>query len=150
MASKRKPKRGLILAGIGVLLLLAGGGGFAAWKFLGQKGPVAKAAPAKLLVAQVTKITPPPIKTTPIKPKLKPVPRSDPEAGAGKLAKLWNEVETPRLLAMTAPWKVAELAPVTLKMDPAKVAEMLGQLPSKRASDLSREMRRLAALPDPE
>ena len=144
MAAKKKKK--ILLIAIPLVMIAAGGGvGFGIWKGLiklpgGKKPVVAKPQPK----VAIRRATPPP----PPKPVFRPIvvrPAVDPVAGAAKLAKLWNEVETPKLLAMTKAWATPDLAPVTLAMEPTKVAEILAALPPARASDLSREMRRLAS-----
>ncbi|MBC8064558.1 MAG: hypothetical protein H7Y17_06995 [Chlorobia bacterium] len=86
--------------------------------------------------------------------KIVPPPKVDaevlvdnkPELGQKKLAKLWNEIETPALKDLTKDWKDAELAPVLMRMDSAKVAELLSTLEPKKASSLSRELQRQASV----
>ena len=147
---KGKGKFKFILIGVAVLLLLGGGGaGFAMFKGLGpfaRKNPVTPPAEKPKAVA---KAAPPPSSspapTTTVR-TLPPTTTVDPEEGAGKLAKLWNEVETPQLLAIAKDWREPDLARVAIKMDAGKVAEMLSAMPPKRASALSREMQRLASI----
>ncbi len=151
-AEEPKPKKkgkGLIigLALFGVLLL-AGGGvvGFAKFKGLGpfaKKRVVPVAAKPKVAV----KRTPPrPSAPTTVVKTLPPTTKVDPEEGAAKLAKLWNGLEAEKLLAIAKNWKDPELARVAAKMDPGKVAEILSEMPAKRASSLSREMQRFASV----
>jgi hypothetical protein len=106
------------------------------------KQPVAK-APVK----------PAPPKPTPVvteAPKPKPkvvVPPPDVEAGAKKLAGLWNSMEAPQLLAIVANWKESELAHVLVKMDSDKVSELLGAMDPAKASSLSHAIQVEAAKP---
>lgn len=144
---KKKGKALLILAPIVLLILIGGGvGGFL---FVKKLGPFAKksvpAAPEKPKIAK-KRVTPPPSAATTLVKTLPSTTKLDPEEGAAKLAKLWNEVDSKKLLAIAKDWKDPELARVTAKMDPAKVAEILSALPPKRASSLSREMQRLASI----
>lgn len=69
-----------------------------------------------------------------------------PEAGQKKVAKLWNEIEAPALVAMVRDWKDPELAGILIKMDAAKVAELLSALDPKRASSISRELQKQASI----
>lgn len=147
-APKKKGKGMIIiLAVLGVLLLAGGGVGFAVFKGL---GPFAKKAvprtPVKPKVAKRSVARPPaPAPNTMVR-TLPPTTKVDPEEGAMKLAKLWNELEAPKLLAIARDWKDPELARVATKMEPEKVAEVLAAMPPKRASSLSREMQRLASV----
>ncbi len=103
-----------------------------------------KTTPAVSTVAATTKTNP---LKTPVPPKVEAnLIDNKPEVGQKKLAKLWNEVEAASLLDMTKDWKEAELAPVLLKMNGAKVAEFLALLDSKKASSLSREIQKQASL----
>lgn len=148
--SKPKKGKGLII-GIAVLVVLLLGGGGAGFAMFKKIGPFAvKAAPPKAEKPKgVAKKAPPKaVDPPPSTVREVPPPTIDPEEGATKLAKLWNEVETPKLLAIAKDWKDPELARVATKMDPGKVAEVLGALPPKRASSLSREMQRLASVVD--
>lgn len=133
-------------AGIVIIFLIALAVGVVA--ALGMMGlvdipglsPVKKeAAKAAKTVDSVTKQveqqTKPIPKPTP-KPK-KDQPTDDPEQGARKLAKLWNEVETKKLIDLVKDWKDADVARVFSKMEPDKVAEVLGDLEPKRASKIS-------------
>lgn len=69
-----------------------------------------------------------------------------PELGNKKLAKLWNELDPTALKDITKDWKEKDLAGVLMKMDNGKVAEFLGILEAKRASNLSRELQKQASL----
>ncbi len=82
----------------------------------------------------------------------KPVPRPtmDPALGTAKIAKVWNEVPSDKLIAMWSQWKDPELAVVLAKMDSDKVSEILGKLDPIRASALSRAMQKQASIIAPE
>jgi flagellar motility protein MotE (MotC chaperone) len=69
-----------------------------------------------------------------------------PEVGQKKLAKLWNEIEAPALISLVKDWKDNEVAGIFMKMDSAKVAEVLGSLDPKRASAISRELQKQASI----
>jgi hypothetical protein len=82
-------------------------------------------------------------KPEPKKEKKKPAPEvvtitEDPEKGAKRLARLWNEMETSDLKKIFDEWKDQDLVPVLAKMDNGKVAEVFGSIEEKRAAELSR------------
>lgn len=106
----------------------------------GKDPKVAASAPKKMEPIAPKKTTPPPAKVEVAALETKP------EVGQKKLAKLWNELESTALQALTKDWKEPELASVLLKMDPTKVAELLTKVDAKRASNLSREMQKQASL----
>lgn len=91
-----------------------------------------------------------PIVKAPVKkPVLKPVVetvKTDPELGSKKLAQLWNSLPTPKLVELAKFSKDTELAEVLIKMDPEKVAELLGALDANRSAKLSKELRRVASI----
>jgi hypothetical protein len=70
---------------------------------------------------------------------------SDPVKGYEAVAKLWNELEGPKLLAVTEKWKDQDLAPILMRMDPDKVVELLALVPPDRANRLSRAIQALAS-----
>ncbi|MCX7800436.1 MAG: hypothetical protein N2109_08860 [Fimbriimonadales bacterium] len=84
-------------------------------------------------------------------PKRKPsaIPKPDLAKGRKRLAKLWEQLESPQLAAILADWRDDEAAAVLALMDPAKVAALLEQLEPKRASKLSREIQKAASMPAP-
>lgn len=147
-APRRKGKLKFVLIGIAVLLVLAGGGvGFAIMRGLGPFGKKTVAAPVATKPKVAAKrVAPPVAPPTTLVRTLPPTTKVDPDEGAGRLAKLWNEVETPKLLAIAKDWRDPELARVATRMDAGKVAELLSAMPPKRASALSREMQRLASV----
>lgn len=107
----------------------------------GQDGKSNKTAKSAM-----TKPTPPP------KPKAKPVasaPEPNVEEGAKRIAKLWAQIDTPKLLEMVADWKDPDLARVISYLDSAKAAELLAAMDPKRASRLSREILQHAATAKP-
>lgn len=150
MAGKPRAKKKLLVIGAVVLVLLlsvGGGVGFAVVKGLGpfaKKG--GKPAPVeKPKVAARRPAPKPPEPETRVR-VIPPTTRIDPEEGAARLAKLWNELEADQLLAILKDWKDPELARVAARMDPGKVAEVLATMPPRRASSLSREMQRVASV----
>lgn len=72
-------------------------------------------------------------------------PKTDPSQGQKKLAKLWNEMEIDKLVAIVANWKDEELAPVLNRMDPEKASQLLASLKPDRASKLSKAIQTEAA-----
>ncbi|MEQ1822872.1 MAG: hypothetical protein ABL949_10190 [Fimbriimonadaceae bacterium] len=73
------------------------------------------------------------------------VSKENPAAGQEKIAKLWDEMDALKLVALTEKWRPRELAPVLLKMDSGKVTELLSEMKPERSSEISREIQRLAA-----
>lgn len=143
----------IIILGAGVGLALTGVINIPG---LSKKKPVAKANqlytedkdPAK-----VAKKDPPPVEkeapkkeTPPPKVEAEVLVEKKPELGEKKLAKLWNEIEAPVLKEIVKDWKDSELASILVRMDSAKVAELLGTLEPKRASLVSRELQKQASL----
>ena len=150
---KPKKKRGkgkLIIVVLLPLLILGGAGAGVA--YVRGFGPFAKAKPAAASPkgAEIAKSKRPkpsePPAAAPEPPAPRPTTKRDDDAGATKLAKLWNEVEAPKLLAIAGDWKDRDLARVTARMEPEKVAEILSLLPPKRASALSREMQKIGSI----
>lgn len=142
------------------IILLGAGAGLALTGVINIPGisPKAKAKAAQLygeakdpVVAEKKTETPPvvpPKKETPKPPKAEAslLVENKPEVGQKKLAKLWNEIEAPALISMVKDWKDNEVAGIFMKMDPAKVAEILGSLEPKRASAISRELQKQASI----
>jgi hypothetical protein len=100
-----------------------------------EKKPVVAKAPPK-----EDKKTPPPQVDAAV------LVENKPEVGQKKLAKLWGEMEVPALNEITKDWKDPELAAVLVKMDSAKVAELLAVMEPKRASKISRELQKQASI----
>jgi hypothetical protein len=73
-------------------------------------------------------------------------PERDPEAGAKKLAQFWNNVETRRLVEIAKGYRDDDLAPILVKMDPEKVAEILAAIEPARATKLSQQIQSEASL----
>lgn len=64
-------------------------------------------------------------------------PKTDPEIGYKKVAKLWNAMDAQKIKEQIGKgWKDAELARIFLKMDNDKVAEVLASLEPARATGL--------------
>lgn len=74
-------------------------------------------------------------------------PTTDPELGAKKLAQLWNNVETTKLVAIAKGYRDDDLAPILVKMDPEKVAEVLAAIEPARATKLSQQIQSEASVP---
>lgn len=84
------------------------------------------------------------------KPPAKPKniqPEPDPELGAKKLADVWNNIPTEKLVLIVAEYKDADLALVVSKMDREKTAEVLAALEPKRAAKLSKALEALGSVP---
>lgn len=126
------------------LLLLGGGGTF----FAASKGMIniPGISPKKL-----TKKTPPkvdtkaPLKKAPPKKK-EPTPSLDEDQGRAQLASIWADLEADQLAKITGNWTPKDLAPILMKMEKSKVTAFLGELEAKRASDISREIQRIASV----
>jgi hypothetical protein len=73
-------------------------------------------------------------------------PATDPAQGAKALAKIWDEIDTSKLLPITDTFKESDLAQVLFYMKKDKVADVLGAVDADRAAKLSRELQRLASV----
>jgi hypothetical protein len=81
-----------------------------------------------------------------VDPKKPPPPKPDEAAGRQKLAKLWNEVDTAKLLEIMKDWPDDDLAKQLAAMDTAKVAEILSTMKDPaRAAKLSKAIRAAAS-----
>jgi hypothetical protein len=109
------------------------------------KGKPADKPPAKVEAPVAVKVTPPPATPPPTPVVKKPAVLLDKVQGAKKLAKLWNEVDSKKLVDLVKDWKDADVATVFIAMDPEKVAEVLGQLEPKRASKISQVLEKQAS-----
>ena len=148
MAAKPRGKKGLVIGLVVFVVFLAVGGGvgFAMFKGLGPFAKKsAKPAPEKPKIATRRPAPKPPEAASRVR-VIPPTTKLDPAEGAARLAKLWNELESDKLLAIAKDWKDPELARVAARMDPGKVAEILAAMPPRRASSLSREMQRVASV----
>jgi flagellar motility protein MotE (MotC chaperone) len=67
------------------------------------------------------------------------------QEGAMKLAESWNEIPTDKLLKVASQWSPGELAIVLKEMDPEKVASLLGAMPPKLSSIVSRSLKEVAS-----
>lgn len=142
------------------ILLLGAGAGLALTGIINIPGisPKAKAKATQLYTeAKDTKVAEKkpeklpvvaPKKENPKPPKVDAsvLVENKPEVGQKKLAKLWNEIEAPALISMVKDWKDDEVAGIFMKMDSAKVAEVLSALEPKRASAISRQLQKLASI----
>ncbi len=83
-----------------------------------------------------------------IKPREPEPEKPKEDAGAGQLAiaKIWGEMDSKKLVLLTENWRVNELAPVLMKMEPSKVTEVLSEMQPERSSEISREIQKLASL----
>ena len=133
----------IVLAGVGFGL---GKAGIIHIPGLSPEKKAAKAAAAYL----ETKDSPPIAKKQDRKESAPPVPKTvavtiDPVLGRKKLAKLWNGIDTSKLLGITEKWKDDELAQVLAVMSPDKVAAFLSEQKSERASSLSRQIQAIGS-----
>ena len=69
-----------------------------------------------------------------------PEPIVDPEVGAKKLAKVWNEMKPAELVNITVEYQDTELARVLKNMDSSQVAKLLAIMDPKVAARVSKEM----------
>jgi len=73
-----------------------------------------------------------------------------PEVGYETVAALWSNMKPDALIATTADWKPADLAPILVTMDPELVSKFLSKLSekeAKRASDITRAIQTKASEP---
>lgn len=73
-------------------------------------------------------------------------PATDPDAGAKKLAKLWNVMETNTLKEIAPQFKDQELALIVSKMETEKAAALLAVMDPKRAAIISREIQEIGSI----
>lgn len=71
---------------------------------------------------------------------------TDSSQGAKKLAKVWNEIDTAKLVEIAKKWKDDELAQVLASMDPAKSSALLAQMSADRAATLSAAIQKEASI----
>lgn len=73
----------------------------------------------------------------------------DPEAGAKRLAKVWNVMAAAKVAELAKSWTDGEMAKVLVRMETEKAAALLELLPSTRASKLSRALQAEASVIKP-
>ncbi len=154
---KKKGGKGLII-GIVIFLMLAAGGvvGTAFVGILKIPGITPKKLLAKnsklygetkdqsmLLGAKDLTVKPIVAKSQP-KPQrvAKPTTRLDSKIGAQRVADVWSQMETSKLVLVAKSWKDSDLARVLAEMDESKAAELLALLDPKQASKVSQEIGR--------
>ena len=120
--------------------MMAGLYGQNAAKLYGENGK-------DLLAKKESELPPPEILPDEPKPKPKPKPTHtiDPVLGAKKLAKVWNEMPSDKLVAIAKVWKPDPLAEVVSAMDAQKAAELLAQLDAKVAAEVSTKLKEKAS-----
>lgn len=69
----------------------------------------------------------------------------DEVAGRKKVAKLWNDLEPAKVVAITKSWKDEELAQILVLMDAEKVSQFLSTVDAARAERLSRAVMKVAS-----
>ena len=148
-APKKKGKKGLM---IGLILLVVFGGvgavlGLAMSGKINIPGVTPKKKPIPAAAATV-KPKPPvvqpkkedkPIETT------KAPTAAENKLGYTKVAEVWNEMPIEKLSKIVDKWKPTELARILNEMDPTKVAEILGGMTPDKASNVSLELKAIAA-----
>jgi len=111
-------------------------------------------------VAGTTKPTPAASKPAKTEAPAKSPPKTvkkDPDQGADALATVWNEIDTPELIAMSRTWKDQDLVRVLTHMDNDKVAKFIDELAKgdddtklkpdpERASKLSKALQDLGSI----
>lgn len=161
---RKKGKLGLILGVLIPLLLVGGGAGLVMSGIVKIPGVVVKPpgggqygeGPADAKVGSDTvaakkeepepKPKPKPRSATP-KPQVRvTTPKLDPEEGARKLAKVWNNIPPEQLVRIAGGYKDEELARVLSVMDAEIVAEVLAIFEPARAVRVSRELERLGSV----
>jgi len=76
-------------------------------------------------------------------------PPPDMEKGRRALAKLWNEIETTQIIAISADWKDDDLAEQLRYLAPDKVSEILEAMKPERASKMSKMIQEIVAREKP-
>ncbi len=74
-------------------------------------------------------------------------PTPDLQKGAKKIARLWNLIDSSKLLPVTEKWKDVDLARVLAFMESDKAAMLLSLMAPDRASKLSLEIQKEASNP---
>jgi hypothetical protein len=158
---KKKGKLGLILGVLIPLLLVGGGAGLVMTGVVKIPGVAVKkpgggqygegAADPKVgkdTVAQKEEPKPKPKpRPTPPKPAVRvTTPKTDPEEGARKLAKVWNNIPPTQLVRIASGYKDDELARVLSVMDAEVVAQILALFEPARAVRVSRELEELGSV----
>ena len=147
-AAKTKSKTGL-MTGLVLLVVFIGAGAVFGLAMSGKinipgitpkKKPIPAAAAkpkpkAKAIVAE----------ESPVGDAEKPASLVATKQGAVKLAEVWNEMPTPKLIKVVDKWTPTDLALVLNEMDPEKVADVLGTLDPKKASTVSHALKLVAA-----
>lgn len=107
---------------------------------LSPKKPAAATKPPE---QKPKKVAPKKVEEPPA-PVVAAAPVNDKE-GAIKLASVWNEIPTEGLVKITKTMTPTELAPVVIEMDAEKSAALLAAMDTKTATNLSRELKRVAS-----
>ncbi|MCE2767370.1 MAG: hypothetical protein LW628_10735 [Fimbriimonadaceae bacterium] len=143
-ASANKKKKMMIIIGASVLVVVIA---------VGRKINIPGLTPKKKATAKsAPKVAPKPFSAPKAKvepPKAvaeKPTETIVDKQGAIKLAEVWNELPVPELIAIVETWKPSEIAPVLNEMDSEKAAEVMAKMKPKQASDVSRELKRIASI----
>jgi len=140
----------ILIAGVGITLILTGAvkTPLADSILKKKKPPVASLAPETKSAGTTPRTK---HEDAPPQPRKKPsgIPTVDPNEGARALAATWNEVETPKLVAILKTWNDPDIARILVEMEPAKVAEILGTLAPDRASKLSKMVEKQASIIKP-
>lgn len=106
------------------------------------QGDSRKPAPEKPTDSAATATASP--STSPPQPAKPDEAAADPLSGQKALAKLWNTMEAPALVAIVADWSDDDLALQLSVMKADKVAELLAALKPERASKISKLLQKAA------
>lgn len=145
---KKKGKKGLII-GLALLIVFIAAGAVFGLAMAGKINipgisPKKKVAPP----ADKKEKTKPKIQTKPKDPVVAddtPATKTIDKQGAQKLAEVWNEMPTDKLVKVIDKWTPNDLALVMNEMDSTKAADILGTLQPKKASEVSIELKRIAS-----
>ena len=97
----------------------------------GKGGPFALWLASADTLERLGSVLPPP------KP-VPPLPPPDPGPGEARLAALWTELPTDRLVALVEKWPRPQIGRILCLMDDEPITNLLAALPPARAADLSR------------
>ncbi len=147
---KKKSKKALL---IGLILLVAFGGvgavfGLAMAGKINIPGVTPKKKPIPAASAAAAKPKAPivqPKKEEKAKEVTKLLTPAEDKQGYAKVAQIWNEMPTEKLTKIVDKWKPSELARILNEMDPTKVGEILGAMTPEKASNISLDLKRIAA-----
>lgn len=86
-----------------------------------------------------------PEEAEPPAPTVQPASTSDPERGAKRLARIWNDIEIDALTKIAEKYSDDDVARVVVNMDGEKASELIARLGPDRGAAISRAIERNAS-----